>query len=165
MSLLCQSSTAELETYTGGQFLGTPPIPSSESVATPSSCISTSSTAVMELTTSIAMTHSPKCTQIIHQSSKPATAIGVGLGVPFGIAAIGFLVFLFRRDARRKSPRRPRRGISRDKRTRGRNTPTEGNFGGNDNAPIVGEMDGDGLQLELQGTMINAELQGNEMVQ
>ena len=72
---------------------------------------------------------------------------------------------MFRRDARRKSPRRPRRGISRDKRTRGRNTPTEGNFGGNDNAPIVGEMDGDGLQLELQGTMINAELQGNEMVQ
>lgn len=85
--------------------------------------------------------------------------------MPSGIAAIGFLIFLFWRDARRKSPRRPRQDTSRDKRTRGRNTATEGEFGRNDNIPIAGEMDGDGLQLELQGAMITAELHGNEMVQ
>ena len=118
--------------------------------------------------------------------SKPATAIGVGLGLPFGIAATGFLVFLFWRDARKKGLRGPKQYISRDKRTRGRNTPTEGEFGSNDNtlldsetngndntllagrtegndiAPTDVEMDGIGPQLELQGSMINAELHGNE---
>ena len=89
----------------------------------------------------------------------------MGLGVPFGIAAIGFLVFLFWRDARRKGPIRPRQRISEDKRTRGQNNPTDGETYGHDNIRIAGEMDGDGLQLELQGTMINAELHGNEMVQ
>ncbi len=33
------------------------------------------------------------------------------------------------------------------------------------NTLIGGEMDGNGLQLELQGTRITAELHGNEMVQ
>ena len=153
LSSPCQSGTAGLETYTSAQILGTPPIPSYESIATPGSCTSTSSTSVTESTASITLTHSSTCTQIIHQSSIPATAIGVGLGLPFGIAATGFLVFLFWRDARKVGLGGPKQYISRNKRTRGRNN------------PINGEMDGDGLPLELQGTMINAELHGNEMVQ
>ena len=147
LSSQCQSGPAGFEDYSSARILGTPPIPSSESVATPSSYISTSSTTVTESTT---LTHPPTCTQIIHQSSKPATAIGVGLGVPFGIAAIGFLVSLFWRDARRKGP----------KRTRGHNNPTDGRIDGNDNTLPDGEMDGNGLRLELQGSMITAELHG-----
>ena len=182
----CQSGPAGLETYTytRARFLGTPPIPSSEGVTTLNPSILTSSTSVMELSTSVTestasstLAHSPTCTNILHQSSESATAIGVGLGLPFGIAAVGFLVFLFWRDTRKKGLRRPKQYISRDERTRGRNTPIEGRLGrndntllaggmeGNDNALTDGEMDGNGLQLELQGSMITAELNGNETVQ
>ena len=157
LSSQCQSGPAGFEDYSSARFLGTPPIPSSESVATPRPYISTSSTTVTESTT---LTHPPTCTQIIHQSSKPATAIGVGLGVPFGIAAIGFLVSLFWRDARRKGPIRTRQDIWEDKRTRGHNNPTDGRIDGNDNTLPDGEMDGNGLRLELQGSMITAELHG-----
>ena len=99
----------------------------------------------------------PTSTQTIHQSSLPATAIGVGLGVglgvPFGIVAIGFLIFLFWRDVRSKDPRGPKQDALKDKRTRGNNT------------LIGGEMDGNGLQLELQGSTITAELHENRLVQ
>ena len=90
---------------------------------------------------------------------------------------MGFLVFLFWRDARRKGPRSPRQDILEDKRTRGHNTPTDGGVDvnddtlldgetdGNEDALTGGEMDGNGLQLELQGSMINAELHGNETIQ
>lgn len=40
------------------------------------------------------------------QSNKLPTAIGVGIGVPLGIATIGFLGFLFTRDTKLKAKRK-----------------------------------------------------------
>ena len=72
---------------------------------------------------------------------------------------------MFWSDARKNGLRGSKQYISRDKRTRGHNNPTDGETDGHDNIPIAGEMDGDGLQLELQGTMMTTELHGNEMAQ
>ena len=73
--------------------------------------------------------------------------------MPFGIAAIGFLVFLFWRDVRSKKSRRQKQDTLGDMKIRRHNTLTGG------------EMDGNGLRLELQGTMTAPELHGNEMLQ
>ena len=163
LSTKCDNGSTEFQAYnyTKAIFLGTPPISSTEHIATANSHILTSSTeqittanaSVTKSAASITLTNQPTCTEIIHQSSLPATAIGVGLGVPFGIAAIGFLVFLFWRDARRKNARGPKQDTSQDKRTIRHNTLTGG------------EMDGNGLRLELQGTIVNPELYGSEMTQ
>ena len=168
LSSPCQSGTTGLEIYTGATILGTPPISSTEQVTTATPCILTSfieqltivnssmlttSTSITESAASSALISPPRSTQIIHKSSQSATAIGVGLGVPFGIAAIGFTVFLFWRDARRKNARGLKQDTSRDKRIRRQNTLTGG------------EMDGNGLRLELQGSIMTPELHGNEPIQ
>ena len=49
-----------------------------------------------------ASTDSAASAQGSRRSSSPSTAIGVGIGVPLGIAATGFLGFLFAREARLK---------------------------------------------------------------
>ena len=177
LSTACQFGGEGFKTYASAEILGNPPISSTGQIATTNSRLLTTSTSVTKSAASITLTNPPTCTGIIHQSALPAIAIGVGLGVPFGIAAIGFLVFLFWRDARSKSPRGSKQDRLGDKRTRGHNTTTDGETGGNgntlldgetdgnENSPADGEMDGNGLQLELQGTMITAELHGNEMVQ
>lgn len=153
LSSPCQSGTTGLVNYTSAKLLGAPLISSTKNVITPSSPIVTTFTSVTESTASVTLTNQPTCTDIVHQSSLPATAIGVGLGIPFGIAAIGFLIFLFWRDARRKNARGPKQDISQDKRTIRHKT------------LAGGEMDGNGLRPELQGTMMNPELYGSEMIQ
>ena len=152
LSSPCQSGKG-LVNYTHAEILGAPPISSTRNVITPSSPIVTTFTSFTEPTASVTLTNQPTCTDIIHQSSLPATAIGVGLGVPFGIAAIGFLIFLFWRDARSKKSRRQKQDTLGDMKIRGHNT------------LAGGEMDGNGLRLELQGTMTAPELHGNEMLQ
>ena len=152
LSSPCQSSTG-LVHYTKATILGAPPIPSTKNTITPSSPIVTTFTSVTEPTASVTLTNQPTCTDIVHQPSLPLTAIGVGLGIPFGIAAIGFLIFLFWRDARRKNARGPKQDTSQDMRNIRHNT-LDG-----------GEMDGNGLRLELQGTIVNPELYGSEMIQ
>ena len=153
LSTACQGSEIEVQTYTSATILGTPPISSIEQIATANPSTLTTATSVTESIASSTFKNTPTCTQIIHQSSLRATAIGIGLGAPCGIAAIGFLVFLFWRDAKRKISRSPKQDILGDQRARRHNTLTGG------------EMDGNGPQLELPGTMITAELHGNEMVQ
>lgn len=150
LSSQCETGGAGFEDYTSAEILGTPPISSTEHAVTANPCILSATGSAASST----LAQSPKCTQIIHKSSPPATAIGVGLGVPLGIAATGLLVFLFRRDARRKGPRGAKKqDISGDMRTRGHYTPT------------TGEAGGSGLQRELQGTMLSAELHGNGTAQ
>ena len=148
--------TGKLQTYTSATILGTPPLSSTEQIATETlsteqittanSGILTMFVSVTKSAASITLTNQPTCTEIIHQTSRPATAIGVGLGVPFGIAAIGFLVFLFWTDARGKNARDPKQDTSRDKRARRHNT------------LAGGEMDGNGLRPELQGSIMTPEL-------
>ena len=143
----------ESQTYLSAVILGNPPISSAIQNATANSPGLTMAASVTVSTSWITLTSQPTCTQVIHQSSPPATAIGAGLGVPFGIAAIGFLIFLFWRDARRKNARGPKQDISQDKRTIRHNTLTGG------------EMDGNGLRPELQGGIMAPELQSNELAQ
>ena len=111
---ICQSGNqAHFRDYTSGSILGFPPITSSPSAATQSSCdwatttfyIPASSPAKMSTAPSLSAqtqrrsTNLPTDPPAPAQSQEPAaslpTAIGFGVGIPLGIAAIGFLGFLF----------------------------------------------------------------------
>ena len=115
----CQTGiNASFVSYTGGYILGFPPVTYSPSVPTksPSNLVTTTfsvetsskSTIVPESPLANTSTGPPVPAQTQEHSTSPLIAIGVGIGIPLGIAAIGFLVFLFWKEALRQRRSKPR---------------------------------------------------------
>ncbi|KAL9076975.1 MAG: hypothetical protein Q9161_000608 [Pseudevernia consocians] len=132
-ALPCQTGAdASFVSYTAGSALGFAPITSTLSSAIDTSTkpisLSLSSTAVTSIDTAtptqdphesiglsiakdaVPTSHAPTTAatsaQDQPQSNKLPTAIGVGIGVPLGIATIGFLGFLFTRERKLKHKRK-----------------------------------------------------------
>ena len=124
---ICQSGNqAYFLDYTSGSILGFPPMTSSPSAATQSSCdlatitfyISASSSSKVSTAPSLSAqtqkrstalpTDPPAPAQSQEHSASLPTAIGFGVGIPLGIAAIGFLGFLFWQAAGRQSKSKSR---------------------------------------------------------
>lgn len=132
----CQTGVnASFVSYTDGSILGFPPLTPSPSAPSKSSSnlVATTSSAgpsskaptVTASSLAYTATGSPGPTQIQGQSIRPPTgspmsaqtkapstslptAIGVGIGVPLSIATVGFLGFLFWKEAMRQRRTKPR---------------------------------------------------------
>lgn len=129
----CQTGPdSSFVSYTGGSAQGIAPITSILSSAIDTSTkpisLSSSSTAVTSIDTAtpkqdqhesinlltakdtVPTSHAPTTAETSAQgqpqSNKLPTAIGVGIGVPLGIATIGFLGFLFTRETKLKDKRK-----------------------------------------------------------
>ena len=109
--------------YKTGSVLGIPPVTSSSSTATQTTTFSAGPTlkstsvqasSLTQTSTNSAVptqaqkqstnqpTDSPAPTQNQEHSASTPTAIGIGIGVPLGIAAIGFLSLLLWKEGRRQ---------------------------------------------------------------
>lgn len=108
------NSTGEFVTYTGGTVLGLPPVTSSslstsataaDARTTPNSNSPAITSAVSSEQTTSAQAGASTASSINKPSlqTRPnyATAVGAGIGVPLGIAAMGCLAFFFWREGRR----------------------------------------------------------------
>ena len=110
----CQNasnSVGRFETYTGGIVLGLPPITSSSAPTPPATTNAQATPAPSLLTASPhpVASNKPSQSPTVSQSrgENYSTAIGVGIGVPLGVAVIGCLAFLLWREQRRNHFRKP----------------------------------------------------------
>ena len=95
--------------YPSGSILGFPPLtPSSSALITTSSITVTTAAPVTTASPAKTSTDPSVPVQTQKHSASLPTALGVGLGVPLGIATIGFLGFLFWKEAVRRRRSKPR---------------------------------------------------------
>ncbi|KAM0804210.1 hypothetical protein BDR22DRAFT_837375 [Usnea florida] len=95
--------------YPSGSILGFPPLtPSSSAPITTSSITVITAAPVTTASTAKIATDPSVPVQTQKNPASLPTALGVGIGVPLGIATIGFLGFLFWREAARRRRSKPR---------------------------------------------------------
>jgi len=102
-----------LADYSGASALGFPPVtaPPYAQAAVATSTGGSAGTSPTSTTGSSVPSNTPGSS---HQDNKTPTAIGAGIGVPLGVAAIGLLAFLFWRESRRRGTTKPRGFDSQD---------------------------------------------------